>query len=301
MPARLDVAGLRARPPGAAGVPALLARPGRGPAPRPRPRPGRGGERPGRCAQRLAGLPAAEQDRVLLDLVRAQAAAVLGHASPEAVEAGRAFRDLGFDSLTAVELRNRLNAATGLRLPATLVFDYPTPAAARRVTCGPSCSATRTAPRPPAVAGRGRRGEPVAIVGMGCRFPGGVGGPEELWELLAGGGGRDLGVPGRPGLGRGRLYDPIRIGRASYARLGGFVDEAARVRRGVLRDQPAGGAGDGPAAAAAAGGVLGGAGAGRASTRRRCAAAGPGCSPGRACQDYAALLARRRRSRRATC
>jgi acyl carrier protein len=84
---------------------------------------------PSSLARRLVGLAEVEQDDLLLGLVRTTVADVLGHAGPATVEEHRGFLDMGIDSLTALELRDHLSRATGLELPTTLVFDYPTPVA----------------------------------------------------------------------------------------------------------------------------------------------------------------------------
>ncbi|OPF76109.1 polyketide synthase [Streptomyces antioxidans] len=179
-------------------------------------------------AERLAGLSAAEQDRLLLDLVRAQVAAVLGYAGPQAVEEGRAFKDLGFDSLTAVELRNLLREATGLRLPPTLVFDYPTSAALaghlRQEIVGDPADTIA----PDRVISAADRDDPIAIVAMSCRFPGGVHSPEELWRLLVAGDDAITPFPADRGWDLATLYsdDPDLEG-TSYTREGGFLHDVA--------------------------------------------------------------------------
>ncbi|GAA3588576.1 hypothetical protein GCM10022222_86270 [Amycolatopsis ultiminotia] len=167
----------------------------------------------------LAGLPRAERDRRLVALVREETAAVLGHDGLGEVPADRAFRDLGVDSLTSVELRDRLTTATGLRLPATLVFDHPAPAALaaflRTELFGVQESGDVAEAAVAAAAD-----EPIAIVGIGCRYPGGVTGPEQFWDLLSSGTDAVAGFP----VDRG--WAVAEDASSPYAHRGGFVYDA---------------------------------------------------------------------------
>ncbi|MCH0561451.1 type I polyketide synthase, partial [Streptomyces sp. MUM 16J] len=171
--------------------------------------------------------PAEMTAEEVLALVRAEAAAVLGHAEGGAIDPQAEFRALGVDSLSAVELRNRLTAATGTALPATLVFDYPTPAALAGYLHQGQTEDTAPAARPPARTAAATD-EPIAIVGMACRFPPEITSPEQLWRFLLDGGDGITGFPADRGWDLDSLFDPDpdRPG-TSYTRHGGFLRDAA--------------------------------------------------------------------------
>nr|WP_241562498.1 type I polyketide synthase [Streptomyces hoynatensis] len=177
--------------------------------------------------RRLSGLDADARREALLDLVRGEVAEVLAHADLSRIEADRQFKDLGFDSLTAVELRNRLSTATGLRLPATMVYDYPTPAALAGHLHEELFDAAQEAAAVPARALPPVSDDPIVIVGMACRYPGGVASPEDLWQLTLDGTDAISGFPTDRGWDLDALYhpDPDNPGTA-YTRSGGFLHDA---------------------------------------------------------------------------
>ncbi|MCX4723209.1 type I polyketide synthase [Streptomyces sp. NBC_01306] len=234
-PLRIDQAALRAR---ADEIPALLR--GLARVPGRRLRKAADGTSDASAVQRmLAGAGPEQRIRKLLDLVRSHVAGVLGHADPDALDPDQAFKDLGFDSLTAVELRNRLNAATGLRLPATLIFDHPT---AQAVASYLDTALAGVKPKQPnrTVPAEGLlAGESVAVVGMACRYPGGVSSPEGLWGVVSGGVDAVGVFPGDRGWDVGGLFDPV-VGRAgkSYAREGGFLGGAGLFDAGLFGVSP---------------------------------------------------------------
>ncbi|HTA14084.1 MAG TPA: SDR family NAD(P)-dependent oxidoreductase, partial [Solirubrobacteraceae bacterium] len=230
VPVRLDLVRIRAQA-GSGAVPALLRDLVHMRARRSQP------AGSGSLRERLTGAQDEERRRIALELVCGEVATVLGHSSADAIDVDRAFKELGFDSLLAVELRNRLNAATGLRLPSTLVFDHPTPAALVDLILGElagvkvECS--------DALSIRGAVEEPLAIVGMSCRYPGGVRSPRELWDLVAAGVDAIGPFPADRDWDLDALFDSDPASRGtSYAREGGFVHDVGEFDAGFFGISP---------------------------------------------------------------
>ena len=175
----------------------------------------------------------------LLGFVQEQAAAVLRAVLPDApaaVDPDTPFSELGFDSLAVVELQTRLVAATGLDLPVTVVFDHPTARALATLVRAGLTGEQEAEPEPDYGTARSRGGsgdadsfedDAIAIVGVGCRYPGGVASPEQLWQLVAEGRHTVSGFPGDRGWDLDALYDPDpSTPGTSYVRVGGFLPDA---------------------------------------------------------------------------
>ncbi|MFE1914542.1 type I polyketide synthase, partial [Streptomyces anandii] len=196
-------------------------------------------------AERLGGLSVAEQEQALTDWVTTLVRAALRDNAPAAVDPERPFLELGFDSLAAVDLHSRLTAATGLRLPVTLAFDHPTPAALARLLrteiLGIAPGTGDTGPDTDAAVAlaAAAHDEPIAIVGMGCRFPGGVHSPEDLWQLAVSGTDAISEFPNGRGWDLASLYDPDPDNPGtSYTREGGFLHDADQFDAGFFGISP---------------------------------------------------------------
>ncbi|WP_232247424.1 type I polyketide synthase [Kitasatospora azatica] len=169
-----------------------------------------------------APAPAVDR-RSVLELVRSLTAIVLGAGSAGEVRPGRTFREMGLDSAMTLELRDRLSAATGLRLESTVLYDHPSPAALA-AAIGRLTEGASTGGSPALVRERADEQDPVVIVGMACRFPGGVRSPDDLWQLVDTGTDAIGDFPDDRGWDLATLHhpDPERIG-TSYVSQGGFV------------------------------------------------------------------------------
>ncbi|GAB3887037.1 hypothetical protein GCM10029964_052330 [Kibdelosporangium lantanae] len=175
-------------------------------------------------AETLSGLSVEAATDLLTTVVCESVAAILGHASADAVRPDRPFRELGLESITAVQLRDHLSATVGQRLSATAVFDHPSPRdlAAHLATTLVGASAG------PARSRAAVADEPIAVVAMSCRYPGGVTSPDDLWDLVAAGRDAIGPFPTDRGWDLAALFDddPDHPG-TSYTRHGGFLHDAA--------------------------------------------------------------------------
>ncbi|OIJ90608.1 polyketide synthase [Streptomyces sp. MUSC 14] len=198
LPVRLDLAAFRGE------VPPLLRNQVTG---RARRTAGAGGGDARSWVRRLLAQSPAARQRVVLDTIVAETAAVLGHSSASNVSPDRAFKDIGFDSLASVELRNRIAAITGLRLPPTVVFDYPNPGLLVQYVLG-EIVGSGPAALAPVAAGTGGATDPIVIVGMACRYGGGVDSPESLWAMVEEGRNAATEFPTDRGWDLAGLFDP---------------------------------------------------------------------------------------------
>ncbi|WP_443732312.1 type I polyketide synthase [Streptomyces griseocarneus] len=190
----------------------------------------------------LAGVSGADRSRMVLNIVRTAVADTLGYNAADGVRPDQNLHEAGFDSLTAVEFRNRLAAATGLRLPATLTYDYPSPRAIAEhvleiLTVPEPAPESEVPVVARAIAPAGD--DPVVIVGMAGRYPGGVRTPEDLWDLVLSGGDGISEWPADRGWDVHGLFDPDPDAAGkSYVREGGFLHDAARFDAGFFGISP---------------------------------------------------------------
>ncbi|MFJ4473363.1 type I polyketide synthase, partial [Streptomyces sp. NPDC089424] len=177
---------------------------------------------------RLTTASPAQQEQILTDRIRAEVAAITGRVTSETVDSDRTFKDFGFDSFASVELRNRLSALTGLKLPSTLLFNHPTPTAVARHLRTELLGTEESGGTTPASPLLAAADEPIAIVGMACRYPGDVRTPEDLWHLVSEGVDAITDFPADRGWDTDRLLDPdLERPGTSYVAQGGFLSDAA--------------------------------------------------------------------------